>query len=287
MLEKMASKGVIYREVTAPEPLYCLVPFKPGIQDFLIPRYTPEMAKLFEKYFNEKWAEVYFSTKTPMARIVPVNKSMPAELNVLTYEEVDKLIDASPTIALAKCMWRYNTELTGGTCPFPVDDMCIILYPSSEYYIKYGIGRSGTKEEAKNILRKAEETGLVHSTMNVQTEGQFICNCCVCCCTILRTINSLKVPTAVTKSNFIVEISEDKCVGCGTCVDRCTVHANELIDSGAVLNKERCIGCGLCIATCPAEARILKRRQEKTVSPTGYGDLLGAIQKGREKSKGC
>jgi ferredoxin len=215
-------------------------------------------------------------------RVVPVKESIPAELNVLTFEEVDNLIDESPTVCLTTCICRTNKEIIGEGCNFPKDDICIIFTPWAEYYIEYGLGRKASKEEAKNALRKAEEVGLVHCAMNVQRGGIAICNCCSCCCAILRGITQLKIPTSVAKSNFIVDLLEDDCTGCGDCVERCQVNALELNDSIVSLKKERCIGCGLCVTTCPVEALTLKRRKEEIVPPNDVNNLMVAIQQGRE-----
>ena len=282
VLEELARRGVIFKVVFAPEPLYCLVPVMPGVYEFQLNRLSPEMVNLFDKYYDEKQGEAVFSNKTPFMRVVPVNKSIPAELNILTYEEAYNLIDESPTVCLATCLCRTNKELIGEGCTFPKDDICIPLTPWAEYYIKYGLGRKASKEEAKNALKRAAEAGLVHCAMNVQKGGIGICNCCGCCCAILRGVTQLKIPTAVAKSNFVAELSEDECTGCGDCVDRCQVQALELTGSTVALKEERCIGCGLCVTTCPAEAITLKRRQEEIVPPNDINDLMVAIQKGRE-----
>lgn len=47
------------------------------------------------------------------------------------------------------------------------------------------------------------------------------------------------------------EVDEDKCVGCGECVDICPVGVLELQDEKAVsLNAEECIGCESCVEVC-------------------------------------
>lgn len=283
VLEDLAKKGVIFKVVFTPEPLYCLFPIMPGIYEFQVNRLSPEMVTLFEKYYAEKLGEALFSNKTSPARIVPVKESIPAELNILTYEEVDNLIDESPTLCLANCICRKNKELIGEGCANPKDDICLILTPWAEYYIENGLGRKASKEEAKDALGKAEEAGLVHCAMNVQTGGFFVCNCCGCCCALLRGITQLKIPTAIAKSNFIAHLSEDKCTGCGTCVERCHVHALELGDSTAILKEERCIGCGVCVSTCPEEALTMIKRKEQIEPPRTVNDLMAAMAEGRAK----
>lgn len=132
-------------------------------------------------------------------------------------------------------------------------------------------------------MARAREAGLVHNTMNVQKGSVFICNCCGCCCASLRAINELKIPTAIAKSNFIAEISSNECTGCGVCVDRCHVHALELVDDVAHLIEERCIGCGVCGGGCEFEAISLKRKDEIVPPPADVREFMELHKAGRSK----
>ena len=54
----------------------------------------------------------------------------------------------------------------------------------------------------------------------------------------------------------ISHVREDRCAGCGACVDVCAYHAIELdLEKGvAVVNEGICKGCGACAATCRSGA---------------------------------
>jgi len=286
VLEEMARKGLIFKVVSAPEPLYCLVQVMPGIYEYQVGWLSGDMVELFDKYYAEGLGKALFTPKMPPCRVVPVNESIPAELNVLTYEEVDSIIDGARTICLSRCICRDAKQIIGEKCALdaPIDDICIWIDDWGEYFIEYDQGRNlsrkVSKEEAKNALRRAEEAGLVHCTFNVQKGSIVICNCCGCCCLILGSINKLKIPNGVAKSNFVVEKLEDNCTDCGECVDRCQLNAFELTDdSTVVLKEERCIGCGVCVIKCPAEALIMKRRPEQTVPPKDMNDLVVGLLK--------
>ena len=117
-------------------------------------------------------------------------------------------------------------------------------------------GKKMTKKEAYELLNKAEEEGLVHLTWNVKSGQFFICNCCSCCCNVLRGINELGIDASkVINSYYFAEIDPDECSACGVCADeRCQVNAiEEAGDTYQVITK-KCIGCGLCKTTCPVEA---------------------------------
>jgi len=50
-------------------------------------------------------------------------------------------------------------------------------------------------------------------------------------------------------------IDENKCTGCGGCVEKCPAEAISLNDNGiAVVDKDKCTGCGKCTKSCPVEA---------------------------------
>jgi len=50
-----------------------------------------------------------------------------------------------------------------------------------------------------------------------------------------------------------VQVNNEKCTGCGVCVDVCPVNAIKLENGKAVIGDE-CVDCESCIAQCPVEA---------------------------------
>jgi len=283
LLEKLVKKGVIFKAYTA-EPLYSLATMMPGIYEFQVGRLTPDMVRLFEKYYMEGHGEAVLSNKTAFTRVLPVNKSITPQMNVYTYEEVERIIDGASAVTLATCICRSNKNLIGEGCDGPVEDACILLDSWADYYAENGLGRRVSKEEGKKALKRAEEAGLVHNSLNVQDGSLFICNCCGCCCALLRGITQLELPTAVAKSNFIAKVSEENCTGCGTCEERCQIHAISIVDSLGTIDEARCIGCGVCVSGCPANAVFMKKRETETLLPQNLNELMMKIAEGRVSS---
>jgi len=52
-----------------------------------------------------------------------------------------------------------------------------------------------------------------------------------------------------------IEIDNNKCDGCGECVDICPAEVYEIKDSKSVIiNLDECIECCSCVEVCPTEA---------------------------------
>ncbi|HUW19083.1 MAG TPA: 4Fe-4S binding protein [Sedimentisphaerales bacterium] len=63
-------------------------------------------------------------------------------------------------------------------------------------------------------------------------------------------------------SRNIVKIDEDKCNGCGLCVNACAEGAIKIVDGKAKLISEvYCDGLGTCIGHCPQDAITVETRQ--------------------------
>ena len=54
---------------------------------------------------------------------------------------------------------------------------------------------------------------------------------------------------------FNPTVDQEKCTGCGECVEICPVEVYELQDEKSVpVNAEECTGCESCIEVCEQEA---------------------------------
>ena len=104
------------------------------------------------------------------------------------------------------------------------------------------------------VIEVSEKAGLVHVAMNKAELGNFICNCCGCCCLSFSLLNTAGLRRCES-SRYRPEIDGDLCTACGTCEERCWFGAIAIGDEDvAVMNEEKCLGCGQCSVGCPEEA---------------------------------
>lgn len=284
-LEQMADKVVIYSRRIKDKLVYGLVPSIPGLFEFQFMKGggTPmhdKLAPLWERYKHEAQAEAFDGKPTPMMRIVPAHKSLEHQNVVLPYDEVRNLIDQASYISLSECACRVSKK----KCNKPTD-VCIGFGYMGEFLVDKGYARHITKEEAIATLDKADESGLVHCTNNSQDGPAVICNCCSCCCTILRGRTELNMKNHFSPSRYTAQVKNETCIGCGFCItDRCPNKAISLNDDGiAVVNKNDCIGCGLCVTGCPAGAMELIQREQEIDTPKTSKELI--LQVLKEKGK--
>lgn len=162
-------------------------------------------------------------------RVIPIERAIEGETRRASYEEVSMYLNENKIFSVSDCSCRTSREAMGEGCGHLKEDMCIQMGHAAEYYIRTGRGRKITREEAFEIIRKAEDNGLMHQIPNTDGPGKThaICNCCGCGCFALR-IAEMYVNPDMVRSNYVAEVDKDKCVACGECVENCPVNALKL-----------------------------------------------------------
>lgn len=66
----------------------------------------------------------------------------------------------------------------------------------------------------------------------------------------------------------VIEINEEKCIGCGLCATACMQGAIEIIDGKAKLVSESyCDGLGMCLPKCPVDAIHVVEKDTEAFNP--------------------
>jgi electron transport complex protein RnfB len=259
-LKAMARKGLIRAGRKEGQLAFGLLPFVVGIYEEQLPRLDVELATLFEQYFQESQGGITRQLP-PVHRVLPVEESIPAGIEIMPYERASELLEGAKAWGVRDCICRLQQKLIGKGCNRPVDN-CLTFAPVEGVFDHDTTTRAITKEEAFRILREAEDAGLVHSPGNFRDGNYYICNCCTCCCGVLRSVAEFSIPTAIASSAFVAAVDAAACAGCGDCLERCQFDAMVLPDDVCVIDAGRCVGCGLCTTVCPTEALHLERRPE-------------------------
>ena len=58
------------------------------------------------------------------------------------------------------------------------------------------------------------------------------------------------------KTNLVLRVRKDFCLGCGLCAENCPRQAISLQSGLAQIDQNRCNHCGLCLDVCPQGAII-------------------------------
>jgi electron transport complex protein RnfB len=280
-LESLAGRGLIWTGQVDGALGYRLAPFVVGFyESHMLQAHDAEFARLVEEYLCGGGAVGIMSAQPPIHRVVPARGATSMEW-VLPYDDVRAILGKARSFRVEPCVCRLQQdELGTRRCEFPLESC---LYFSWARSGEEGGGIS--HEEALAVLDEAERVGLVHTVSNVALGIGYVCNCCGCCCGLLRGINEFGIEHSVAQANYFAEIDAAACTACGVCEERCQVGAIAARDDGVrVVRLEACIGCGLCVTGCHDEAAHLRLKPEdEIVAPPA---TRGAWERLRLKTRG-
>ncbi len=282
-LESLADKGLVFARDKDGRRGYAILPVMPGLFEFPFMKgvrneQLDRLAELWQGYFPTL-AMGFGAPGTSFSRVVPLQEEIDNRPGVLTYEKVYELIDRAKVTGIAHCACRESER----ACDAPTE-ACMLFDETCDFLVERGFARYLTKDEMKAKLREFDEAGLVHQVNNSQDRLTFVCNCCPCCCGLLRTLTEYGNANVLTASAYVPAVDAELCTGCATCADeRCPMAAVEIVDEVASIDETRCIGCGLCVTGCPNEALMLERRREVPVPPETRAEMAMRILTSQDK----
>jgi len=300
LTDSLAKKGLIFNQPNSQGVMvYRLLPFMSvGVMEyrFMKPltysQEEKELARLFSKLVDEIKENLksnYENLKQLLPQLPPTDRTVvhkeredgkkirvvKVDRSVGDYEEVilpsqsvEEIIMKFDDIAVGHCFCRQKKMALGGSCEFhaPLEN-CFTFGKSARHTIQQGFARRVSKEEALEILRRAGEAGLIHKAYHpnslVDKPETSICNCCKDCCDTFRLWREGAFPL-INVTHHLSMVEEERCTGCGICVERCPTGSIGIGEKGRAERKEEmCIGCGVCARFCPEDAIHMEVRERR------------------------
>ena len=301
ILDRLADRGILLDIDQDGEAVYSLPPPMAGFFEFSMMRIRTDidqkvLADLFYQYLNveEDFIRALFlQGETQLGRAFVHEPALTPDLSlhVLDYERASEVIRSAHHRAVGVCYCRHKMKHLDRACDAPLD-ICMTFNDVAQSLIDHGIARSVDVQEDLDLLQKAYDQNLVQFGENGREGVSFICNCCGCCCEAMLAARRFGALHPVHTTNFIPQIDERTCNGCGKCLDRCPVEAMSLVSANdprhrkkkkARLNDDICLGCGVCVRSCPQESIRLKQRPKRVITPLNstHRAVVMAIERGK------
>ena len=238
LLDNLVYYGIFRRShnETLGEDTYYMQIFAPGILEMMVNQQDllethPEVGRAFEEYTRNLAANMgaMIPDGYGLMRVIPVESALEGIPGVNEFERISHYLDKYDRFSVSPCSCRASRTSIGDGCGHLDEDMCIQMGKGAEHYIRSGRAREITREQALEIIKRAEENGLMHDMVNIEEPGESaaICNCCACACFGLRVGLMYGARDAI-RSNYVAEVDEAKCVACGQCVETCPGNALKL-----------------------------------------------------------
>ncbi len=295
----LAEKGLVFDVEYAGRRYFSLAPVVIGFFEFTFMRTgedlpMKELARLFQEYMtgDGRFSHSVFQGQTQIGRALVREEAIPDTeyAEILDWERASFIVRSASIVGVSRCSCRHKASHLGKVCDAP-QDVCLSFNWAAETLIRRGITRAVDTREGMRILEACQEAGLVQIADNVQRGMTYICNCCGCCCGMLSAMKTLNLRSAVVTSNWIMEVTHEKCRGCGKCAGVCPLGAIEMKreEEGqsnrkmAECEENICLGCGVCYSACKFGAIAMKPRAKRVFTPeTAFDRIVSmAIERGK------
>ena len=300
ILDELAGRALLVDIAQDGETSYVLPPPMAGFFEFSLMRVRNDidqkvLSELFYQYLNVEddfVRELFTHGETQLGRVFVQEAALAGResLTILDYERATEVIEQATDMGISLCYCRHKMAHMDKACEAPLD-ICMTFNTSAASLIRHGHARRVDRVEGRELLARAWQHNLVQFGENVQNRVNFICNCCGCCCEAMLAAKRFAALHPVHTTNFMPEVDERQCTGCGKCVDVCPVEAMALVSANdpkkhrrrkARLNEKLCLGCGVCVRSCPEEAIMLIAREARVITPvnSAHRVVMMAIERG-------
>jgi len=303
LLDGLCAKGLMMDIEVKGDYYYMISPMVVGIFEFTMMRTGgnlnfKEWAKLFDSYMSGE--NSFFAANCVEGDKVSILRALPHEgtvaeedcVEVLDYEKASHFVETSSLFSMGICSCRHEKyHLNEKKCDIPLET-CASFDMGADFLIRNNLARKISKTEMLEHLARCRESGLVLSADNVKKKITVICACCGCCCHVLLGISKFGYNGLLVTSNFISQVDDATCIGCGKCAKACPINAIKMlpvnnpeskIKKKAKVDMDVCVGCGVCVLKCEkTKALKLVKRKKRVLHPENVFEklILQCLEKG-------
>ncbi len=162
--------------------------------------------------------------------VIPVEKAIDVSSKSESVEHLSHWLQKYDKFCTMVCACRKAQRIRGEGVGDIEGYMCIGVDDIAEYLVETGKDAHYiTREEAIEIIERAERKGYVHQITNLDGPERIvgICNCSPGSCYGLRTSQLFNTPN-MSRSAYRAHVDTEKCVACGKCVEVCPAGAAKL-----------------------------------------------------------
>ena len=162
--------------------------------------------------------------------VIPVEKAIDGASTSVSVEHLSHWLQKYDKFCTMVCACRKAQRVRGEGVGDIEGYMCIGLGDIAEFLVETGKDAHYiTREEAMEIIERAERKGYVHQITNLDGPDRIvgICNCSPGSCYGLRTSQLFNTPN-MSRSAYRAHVDPEKCVACGKCVEVCPAGAARL-----------------------------------------------------------
>lgn len=162
--------------------------------------------------------------------VIPVEKAIETEPTSVSVEYLSHWLKKYDKFCKMVCACRKAQRYRGEGVGDIEGYMCIGVGDIAEFLVESGKDAYYiTREEAMDIIMRAERKGYVHQITNLDGPNRIvgICNCSPGSCYGLRTSQLFNTPN-MSRSAYRAHVDAEKCVACGKCVEVCPAGAAKL-----------------------------------------------------------
>ena len=162
--------------------------------------------------------------------VIPVEKAIDPSSRSVDTEHLSHWLDKYDKFCTMVCACRKAQRIRGEGVGDIEGYMCIGVGDIAEFLVESGKDAHYiTREQAKEIIERAERKGYVHEITNVDGPDRIvgICNCSAGSCYALRTSQLFNTPN-MSRSAYRAHVTAENCVACGKCVEVCPAGAAKL-----------------------------------------------------------